>query len=389
MNRRPRVVHVATSDISLALLLGHQLRALVDAGYDVIGVSGPGPFAATLAERGIRHHVVPSLTRSVDVRADLRAPFDLVRLFRSLQPDLVHTHNPKPGVYGRVAARAARVPAVVNTIHGLYALPEDAWTKRLLVYGLERLAVTCSDAEFVQNPEDIATLRRLRVPAHKLHLLGNGIDLARFDPAGVSAASVATIRASVGAGPDDVLCGLVGRLVWEKGYQEVFAAVDALRRRIPNLRVMVAGPSDDAKADAVTKADVDRAAAAGIVFLGMRDDVEALYAAMDIYVLASYREGWPRSAMEAAAMGVPVVATDVRGCRQVVDDERSGLLVPVRDAVALAGAIERLARDRELRRSMGAAAKIKARVEFDETRVISIILGVYEQLLGSGSAVSP
>lgn len=88
-------------------------------------------------------------------------------------------------------------------------------------------------------------------------------------------------------------------------------------------------------------------------------------------------------------MGVPVVATDVRGCRQVVDDERSGLLVPVRDAVALAGAIERLARDRELRRSMGAAAKIKARVEFDETRVISIILGVYEQLLGSGSAVSP
>ena len=179
MRARPRVVHVTTSDMSLVLLLGHQLEAYVRAGYEVVGVSGPGPYTAELADLGVSHHAVPSLTRAVDVGADVRAPVDLVRLFRRLRPDIVHTHNPKPGVYGRLAARAARVPAVVNTVHGLYALPEDRWTKRAAVYGLERVAAACSDAELVQSPEDVQTLRRLRVADRKLHLLGNGIDLKR------------------------------------------------------------------------------------------------------------------------------------------------------------------------------------------------------------------
>ena len=158
----------------------------------------------------------------------------------------------------------------------------------------------------IQNPEDVDTLRRLHVPERKLHLLGNGIDLSRFDPERVGSARRDSVRAQAGAGPDDVLCGLVGRLVWEKGYREVFAAAAALRTRVPNLRFFVAGPSDEAKGDAVTPADIRAAELAGVTFLGMRDDVEELYAAMDIYVLASHREGWPRSAMEAAAMGVPV-----------------------------------------------------------------------------------
>lgn len=388
MSRRPRVVHVATSDISLALLLGHQLRAFTEAGYEVVGVSGPGPFAAGLTELGVAHHALPSLTRAVDPRADLRAPIDLFRLFRTLRPDIVHTHNPKPGIYGRLAARAARVPAVVNTVHGLYALPDDAWSKRVTVYGLECLAVACSDAELVQNPEDVETLRRLRVPDRKLHLIGNGIDLSRFDASRIGAERVAALRACVGAGVEDVVCGLVGRLVWEKGYGEVFAAVETLRHRVPNLRVFVAGPFDEAKTDAVTRADVDRAERMGITFLGMRDDVDALYAAMDLYVLASHREGWPRSAMEAAATGVPIVATNIRGCRQVVDDGVTGLLVPPHNAGALARAIEQLASDPDLRRSMGQAARRKARSEFDEQSVIATTLSVYEQLLRGRPAVS-
>ncbi len=347
------------------------------------GVSGPGPFAAGLAALGVEHHVLPSLTRAVDARADLRAPFDLARLFRSMRPDLVHTHNPKPGVYGRIAARAARVPAVVNTVHGLYATPDDRTVKRAVVYGLERLASTCSDAELVQNPEDVATLRRLGIPDRKLYLLGNGIDLTRFDRARIADGRVQEVRRSVGAGPDDVVCGLVGRLVWEKGYREVFTAVARLRERYPQLRVFVAGPLDEAKGDAVTPADVARAERDGIVFLGMRDDVDVLYAAMDLYVLASHREGWPRSAMEAAAMGVPVVATDIRGCRQVVDPGETGLLVPVRDPAALADAMGGLVADPARRAAMGAAAAAKAARDFDEQQQIATTLAVYRSLIGS------
>jgi glycosyltransferase involved in cell wall biosynthesis len=389
VSRRPRIIHLTTTDMSLALLLGPQLRAFAAAGYEVIGASAPGPYAADLASWGIRHEPLAHATRSMAPLRDARALFELRTLFRRLAPDLVHTHNPKPGLYGRFAARLARVPAVVNTVHGLYALPDDPWAKRAIVYSLERAAATCSDAELIQNPEDVEVLRRLRIPARKLHLLGNGVDLGRFDPDRLDPARVASLRASCGAGPGDVVCGVVGRLVWEKGYREVFAAAARLRTQAPNVRVVVVGPTDEAKEDAITAADIERAEHdGGIRFLGMRDDVEDLYGAMDVYLLASHREGFPRSAMEAAAMGVPVVVTDIRGCRQVVDDGVTGALVPVGDAVAIADAVATLAGDTETRAAMGHAGRAKARREFDDRTVIDITLGVYEQLLGTRPAVT-
>lgn len=386
---RPRIVHLTTADISLALLLGPQLRAFQAAGYEVIGASAPGPHVADLERWGIRHEALAHATRSMAPQQDARALFELRTLFRRLAPDLVHTHNPKPGLYGRFAARLARVPAVVNTVHGLYALPEDPWPKRALVYSLERAAAACSDAELVQNPEDVDVLRRLRIPEDKLHLLGNGIDLQRFDPDRIDPARVAELRAELGAGPDEVVCGVVGRMVWEKGYREVFAAAAALRSRAPRVRFVVVGPMEAEKEDAISQADLECVEReANITFLGMRDDVDELYGAMDLYLLASYREGFPRSAMEAAAMGLPVVVTDVRGCRQVVEAGVTGSLVPVGDAAAIADAVAALATDDVRRVAMGRAGRAKAAREFDDRRVIDITLGVYEQLLGGRPAMA-
>jgi glycosyltransferase involved in cell wall biosynthesis len=379
---RPRIVHVTTADISLALLLGPQLRAFQAAGYEVIGASAPGPHVAELESWGIHHEPLAHATRSMAPQRDAKALFELRSLFQRLAPDLVHTHNPKPGLYGRFAARMARVPAVVNTIHGLYALPEDPWAKRALVYSLERAASTCSDVELLQNVEDVDVLRRLRVPERKIRVLGNGIDLQRFDPGRLTPDRVAELRASVGARPGEVVCGVVGRMVWEKGYREVFAAAAELKTRAPNVRFVVVGPMEAEKEDAIGQADLDRAARdANITFLGMRDDVDQLYGAMDLYLLASYREGFPRSAMEAAAMGLPVVVTNVRGCRQVVDDGVTGTLVPVGDAGAIADAVAALAGDDTRRAAMGRAGREKAAKEFDDQRVIEITLEVYEQLL--------
>jgi glycosyltransferase involved in cell wall biosynthesis len=301
-------------------------------------------------------------------------------LFRRLRPDIVHTHNPKPGVYGRLAARAARVPLVVNTQHGLYAQPGDRLVRRWPVYGLERLAAACSDVEMVQNPEDVETLARLGVPRSKLRLLGNGVDLQRFRPRpDVREAA----RAELGLDDHQVVVGAVGRLVWEKGYAELFAAARQLLARRPDLAVVVAGPFDGDKGDPLTSTDVEAAEAAGVRFLGHRDDPERLYAAFDVYVLASHREGFPRSAMEAAASALPIVATDIRGCREVVEDGRTGLLVPVRDAAALESAIDRLAGDGALRRRMGQAAAAKAQDEFDQRRVIARTLDAYGRLNGA------
>src|SRR5207237_1447796 len=121
--RRPRLVHVTTTDISLALLLGSQLEAFAAAGYEVMGVSAPGPFAPDLEARGIRHIALRHATRAFAPHRDLAALAELRTVLRALRPDILHTHNPKPGIYGRLAARAAGVPVVVNTVHGLYAQP--------------------------------------------------------------------------------------------------------------------------------------------------------------------------------------------------------------------------------------------------------------------------
>lgn len=375
MRARPLVVHVTTTDISLELLLGPQLRAFAEAGYEIHTASAPGPYVAGLEADGIVHHPLKHSTRSMSLGSDLRAIRELYRLFRQLKPDIVHTHNPKPGIYGRLTAKAARVPLIVNTQHGLYAQRTDSLKRRIPVYALERLAVFASDAELVQNEEDIETLAKLRVPRSKLCLLGNGIDLERFRPP--TAEERRAIRAELGWADTDVVVGAVGRLVWEKGYAEFFAAAAQLLPRHENLRIVVIGPDDPGKGDLLTRSDIKRASDAGVEFLGMRADVDRLYRGMDIYVLASHREGFSRSAMEAAGSGLPIVATDIRGCRQVVDDGMTGFLVPPRDARALRNAVEGLVDDPPARTAMGGAAANKAAAEFDQQKVIDSTLSVY------------
>jgi len=386
----PKLIHITTTDMSLDWLLGPQLEAFRDAGLEVIGASASGPHVPAIEARGVRHISLAHATRAMAPHRDLLALRELFDVFRAERPTIVHTHNPKPGLYGRLAARATGVPVVVNTVHGLYAVPEDPLAKRAVVYGLERLAASCSDAELLQNPEDLPVLERLGVPRRRLHVLGNGIDLARFDPSRISAAAVGRMRSEMGVTENDFVVGAVGRLVREKGYLELFEAMRRTRSIAPDLKLVVVGPSDPDKADAMSAEEIDRARReSGVVFLGHRDDVDQLYAAMDAYVLASHREGFPRSAMEAAAMGLPIVATDIRGCRQVVDHGRSGLLVPLGDAQRLAEALVLLARDVPRRESMGLAAHRKARREFDQMRVISKTLDVYRDQLQKAQVSDP
>jgi glycosyltransferase involved in cell wall biosynthesis len=370
-----RLLHVTTTDMSLELLLGPQLRAFRDAGYEVHTASAPGPFVSALEADGIAHHPLRHATRSFAPAHDAAAAAELYRLFRRLRPAIVHTHNPKPGVYGRLAGRAAGVPLVVNTQHGLYAQATDRAARRLPVYALERLAAACSQVELIQNPEDLETLARLGVPRAKLRLLGNGVDLNRFGAQNQTVRK--DVRSELGIDDDAVVIGAVGRLVWEKGYAELFAAACNLLARRRDVAVVVAGPFDGDKGDPLTVSDVAAAEAAGVRFVGHREDPERLYAAFDIYVLASHREGFPRSAMEAAACGLPIVATDIRGCREVVDHGRTGILVPVRDAAALEAALDRLANDPAERRRLGEAAAAKAHEEFDQHRVIERTLECY------------
>lgn len=370
----PVVAHLTTVDLSLRFLVMPQLLAVRELGGTAIGISAPGPWVEELEAAGIRHIPLRSSTRSADPVADLRAARELAQILRREHVDVLHTHNPKPGLYGRVVGRLQRVPIVVNTVHGLYAAPDDPLAKRALVYGLEGFASRFSDAELFQNIEDLELLRRMHLTRHA-RLLGNGIDLTRFDPARVSRGDRAALRRAIGVDDDTIVIGAVGRLVAEKGYPELFDAAATLPR--DRYRLVVIGDDDPEKADALDRATIARARDHGVEFLGHRSDVDALYAAMDVFVLASHREGFPRAAMEATAMGVPVVATNIRGCRQVVDDGVTGMLVPVNDARALSDSIRSLGDDASRRAAMGDAGRGRALAEFDERRVVTTVLDTY------------
>ena len=372
------VAHLTTVDMSLELLLGPQLDAVVDAGGEVLGISAPGPYVPTLAERGVRHIPLAGSTRGWSLRGDLQAAADLWRILRREHPSVLHTHNPKPGLYGRVVGRLAGVPIVVNTVHGLYATEDDHLPRRAVVYTLEAVASRFSDAELVQNAEDVETMRRFRLARRsKVRHLGNGVDLKRFRPDRLSVTARRRTRAEWGADDDRVVIGCVGRLVAEKGYPELFEAVDGLGS---DVRLVVVGGDDPDKPDALDPAVLERARDAGVVFLGHRHDVPDLLGAFDVFVLASHREGQPRAAMEAAASGLPVVATDIRGCRQVVEDGVTGVLVPVRDPASLREALGRLAADPSERRRMSEAAVAKAHRDFDERSVVRTVMETYAQV---------
>jgi glycosyltransferase involved in cell wall biosynthesis/ribosomal protein S18 acetylase RimI-like enzyme len=378
-----KVAHLTTTDLTLRYLLLGQLRRLAAEGHEVTGISAPGPHAAALEAAGIRVLPWRNATRSWDPVADARALAELVALLRRERFDLVHTHNPKPGVLGRVAARLAGVPLVVNTVHGLYATPEDKLGKRAAVLGLEWLAGRCSDLELYQSEEDLRWARRLRLARKgRTHLLGNGTDLGRFDPAQVPPERVAALRRELGLPADALVVGAVGRLVAEKGYRELFAAARAVRQADPRVRFVAVGAPDLEKADAIGQAELARAAG-DVLVTGWRDDVRDLLAVMDVFVLASWREGMPRSAIEAAAMGKALVLTDIRGCREVARHDREALLVPPRDPGALAAAISRLAADPALRDRLGAAARRRALERFSEAKVAERVVEQYRRLAGT------
>lgn len=378
-----RVAHLTTVDLSLQFLVRPQLLAVIGAGGEAVGISAPGPWVEDLEASGIRHVALFASTRGMSPIRDLLAMGQFWRVLRSERPTVLHTHNPKPGLYGRILGRLAGVPLVVNTVHGMYVRESDSLLKKVLVYSLEGVAARFSDVELHQNIEDLEFSKKWAlVPRGKGRLLGNGVDLSRFDADRVDASSRARLRKEWGVSDDQVVVGMVGRLVVEKGYLELFEAARSLGDRYT---VVVIGPDDPEKGDAVSPEAIADATEHGVRFLGMRTDVDEVYSAMDIFVLPSHREGFPRAAMEAASMGLPIIATDIRGCRQVVDDDVNGNLVPVNNPSALLEAILRIGEDAKLRETMGTASRAIAHERFDERRVVDIVMESYREGLTAKS----
>lgn len=377
-----KVVHITTIDLSLHLLLLNQLQSLQNEGYAVAGISTPGPDVSVVEAAGIRHIPVP-MTRRFSPLPDLVSLWRLYRVIRREQFGIVHTHNPKPGLLGQVAAKLAGTPVIVNTVHGFYFHEGMKPFWRRFYIAIEKIAARCSDVILSQSQEDMTTAVATHIcPPEKIKYLGNGIDIHRFNRARLAPEMIAKTRSELGVPPDVSVVGFVGRLVAEKGILDLLQAAQHVVAQLPQTRLLIIGPLDSEKADALTPAV---AAEYGLdevcIFTGMRQDMPELYAQMDVFVLPSHREGFPRSPMEASAMSVPCVVTDIRGCREAVTHGRNGLLVPLGDASALATAICKLLADKNKAQQMGQNGRRLAEEQFDEQLVFAKVKAEYSRLL--------
>lgn len=352
------VVFVGSLPDSLVLFRGDLIRTLVEKGHRVYGCASvddklagmkvKDPSAA-LKEMGATFVDIPVNRTSIDPKGDLELLKALRGLFREIKPDIVVTYTQKPLIYGTMAAGDAGVPLVVPMVTGLgFGLRDyeiKTWKGRI-VRLMYKFAFIKANTVIFQNNDDLQHLRDLGIvkAKHKTPIVnGSGVDTRHYAPAPFP------------TGPTTFL--LIGRLLKTKGVMEYVEAARMLKQRGVSARILLAGPVED-QGSAIGKAELDGFAAEGILeYLGSLDDVRPAIASSHVYVLPSYHEGTPRTVLEAMAMGRPIVTTDAPGCRETVVDGQNGFIVPVRDARALADAMERFIKNPELIPTMGEAAR--------------------------------
>lgn len=374
-----RVAHICSSDLAIPALMPF-CEPLVARGWEVTMITPDGPHVPSAAEHGLRWRPL-ALRRRMEPVRDIYGIAQLIRYLLTDHYDIVHTHNIKVGHIARVVAASMRVPVLVHTIHGMAYSLDTPWLRRQMHATLEKIASHGCDLVFTQSREDHDTYLATRVidPA-RLVVIGNGINLHRFDPNGPAAGQREALRSELGIAADDVLFFSAGRLIVEKGFLELFEALELARREEPRIRLAIAGDIDE-RTDTLRERDLAKARERGVLLLGRRSDMPSLYAASDVVVLPSWHEGMPRVLMEGAAMGKALLATDVVGCREIVRPPRNGLLVPVRDAKALARAMVTLARDTGLREKLGRENAVEAAQFYAIERSVDIVNESYDRLL--------
>ncbi|ODU99663.1 MAG: glycosyl transferase family 1 [Thiobacillus sp. SCN 63-57] len=371
LNRKLKLLYLVTEDW---YFVSHRLPLAVAAqaaGFDVAVATREGRQADVIRSAGIR--LIP-FSQSRRSGNPLREVTALWRLYRREQPDLVHHVALKPVMFGTLAVWLARVPAQVNAVAGLgWLFTTSSGIVRLvrpvLRWMLARLLNRPYCLTIVQNPEDRSLLERSGVPAASLRLIrGAGVNVQVFHP--------------VRPPPEPVCIVLVSRMLWDKGVGEFVEAARRLTGAGVNARFVLVGNPDPANPASVPESSLRSwHGQNGVEWWGRREDMPAILQAAHIACLPSaYGEGLPKSLLEAAACGLPIVTTDAPGCREVVRDGVNGLLVPVRDVTALAAALGKLIGDPLLRRRMGEQSRLRAESEFAQEAIIAQTLAVYREV---------
>jgi len=351
-------------------------KAAQNKGFDIVVATKPGSYHQRLLDEGFRVSPLKKMTRSgLNPIHQILSIIEIYKIYKKENPDIVHHVAMKPVLYGSIAAQLSGIKNVVNAITGLgYLFISSSLKSQFLRFWIwisfHRLFRGAGKKVILQNKDDLSLFSKI-VPKKNLVLIrGSGVDTKTFNVS-KNKSKRTTLRIV-----------LVARLLWDKGIKEMIGAVEILKQKEFSFEFILAGGLDFKNPSSISQSQINKWEKGGLcTWVGKMKDIASLYGESDIAALPSYREGLPKSLLEAAACGLPIVTTDVPGCREIVQHQKTGLLVPVRNVLDLADALEKLLKDENLRHRLGKEARLSVENHFSEDIIIKETLDVYTDLL--------
>lgn len=377
-----KIIRITTVPESMGGLLKGQLKFMSN-HFEVIGISSSGN--GRLYEVGDREgiKVIPiEMTRKITPLKDLKSLWQLFTLFKKEKPLIVHTHTPKAGTLGMLAAYMARVPNRLHTIAGLPLL-EAQGVRRLLLDKVEKITYACATKIYPNSfgLNDIIREYKYTSP-NKLEVIGNGssngVDTDRFDPKLFNESEKQELRQTLGIEKKDYVFIFVGRLVTDKGINELIEAFQKISDNYKNARLLLVGPFEKHLDPLLPETENNIIANKQIHMLGWQNDVRPYFAIANCLVFPSYREGFPNVVMQAGAMGLPCIVTDINGCNEIIHDGENGIIIPKKDIPALINGMEKMLKITTSDQIEASKYRNSIKERFDHRLIWSLLLKEYQ-----------
>ena len=368
-------------DLNLYLFRLPIMKKLVEDGHKVYAVCPRGDKFDLFANHGIEAVEYNIQRSSLNLLKELKAIYNIYRAIKPLKLDMLHTFTAKPNIYGTLAGKIAKISTIINLVEGLGSFYIEDTRKniaiRTVIEKLYKLVFLMSDKVVFVNVDDPKYLEsRGVIKKSQIKVIKSvGIDTDEFNPVLIKQETIDLLKKSLNLEKRIVVL-MVARAIWHKGVREYYESATLLAK-YENVQFILVGDTDEGNP---SSADIEFLKSGDVLWLGHRDDVLELTAMADIYVLPSYREGVPRTLLEAASMAKPIITTSTVGCREVVKNGENGFLVPIKDSKLLANKIEQLVNDSVKRKVMGENGRIVAINEFDVKQVVKQYVELYKKM---------
>lgn len=383
MSSQKKLIRITTIPLSLNKLIPYQLK-FMSRHYDVLAIANREKDLEQVNPReGVRTMGVV-MTRAITPFTDMKGVWELYKIFKKEKPLIVHTHTPKAGLLGMLAGKMAGVPVRMHTVAGLPLLEATGGKRKLLDF-VEKLTYSCAHKVYPNSAE----LKRIIIDnglckAEKLKVIGNGssngIDTAYFAPGQVSDEKRASLKQELGIGQDDFVFSFVGRMVGDKGINEMVKAFTDIYKANPKIKLILVGPFERELDALATETETYINEHPAIKWVGFQEDIRPYLAVSSVFVFPSYREGFPNVVMQAGAMGLPSIVSNINGCNEIIEEGINGTIIPVKDSDALRDKMLLLFNDAIMRKSMAAVARKMIVERYAREFVWEELLKEYERM---------